>query len=86
MIKPECIKPKSFIKNYKKRQKDAKKWKEIRKLTAEQSEDHTTTCFLDYDYIKNYYKLVAVDLSIQKELGADPKPIRQKKLIEKLKN
>ena len=32
---------------------------------------------LDYDYIKNHYRLIAVDLSRQKELDADPKAIQQ---------
>ena len=30
-------------------------------------------CLLDYDYIKKYYRLTAVDLSRQKELDANPK-------------
>ena len=33
--------------------------------------------FLDYIYFKNYYKIIAVDLSKQQVLDADPKVIRQ---------
>ena len=32
---------------------------------------------LDYIYLKNYYKIVAVDLSKQQALDADPKAIQQ---------
>ena len=32
---------------------------------------------LDYDYFKKNYKLVAVDLSKQKELDADPRAIQR---------
>ena len=32
---------------------------------------------LDYDYFKKHYKLIAVDLSKQKELDADPRAIQQ---------
>ena len=32
---------------------------------------------LDYIYLKNYYKIVAVDLSKQQALYADPKAIQQ---------
>ena len=32
---------------------------------------------MDYNYFKKHYKLVNVDLSKQKELGADPRAIRQ---------
>ena len=32
---------------------------------------------LDYDYFKKHYKLVAVNLSKQKELDADPRAIQQ---------
>ena len=35
----------------------------IRKLTTDQGEGYTIECLLDYDYIKNYYRLIAVDLS-----------------------
>ena len=40
-------------------------------------EDYTTGSLLDYDYFKTSYKLVAVDLSKQKELDADPRAIQQ---------
>ena len=42
-----------------------------------EGEDYTTGSLLDYDYIKNNYKLVAVNLSKQKELDADPRAIQQ---------
>ena len=32
---------------------------------------------LDYVYLQNYYKMIAVDLSKQQALGADPKAIQQ---------
>ena len=42
------------------------KWyEEIRKSTSGQGEDYTTGCLLNYDYKKNHYGLVAVDLSRQ---------------------
>ena len=58
-------------------------------LITWQGEDYTTGCLLDYEYIKNHYRLIAVDLSRQKEvdaLDADPKSIQQIKFAGKLKN
>ena len=40
----------------------------------------------DYDYIKNLYKLIAVDLSRQKELDADQKAIQKIRFVGQLKN
>ena len=40
---------------------------------------------LDYDYIKNHYRLIAVDLSRQKQLHADLKAIQQIELVGQLK-
>ena len=40
-------------------------------------EDYTTGSLLDYNYFKEHCKLVAVDLSKQKELDADPRAIQQ---------
>ena len=58
---------------------------EIRKLTTGQYEDHTAGCLLDYHYIKNDYRLIAVDLIRQKELDADPKVIHQIEFVWLLK-
>ena len=33
----------------------------------------TTGCLLDYNYFKNYYKMIAMDLSRQQALDADPR-------------
>ena len=43
-----------------------KRHKEIRKLTNGQGE-YTTGCLLGYDYVKNYYRLIAVALRRQME-------------------
>ena len=40
-------------------------------------EDYTTGSLLDFNYFKKYYKLIAVDLSKQKKLDADPRAIQQ---------
>ena len=49
----------------------------IRKITTGQGDDSTTGCLLDYTYFKKFYKMIAVDLSKQQALDADPKAIRQ---------
>ena len=50
---------------------DIKKYRELKKVMIRKGEDYTTRSFLDYNYFKKHYKLVAVDLSKQKELDAD---------------
>ena len=52
-------------------------YKNIRKIATGQGDDYTTGCLLDYIYFKNYYKTIAVDLSIQQALNADSKAIKQ---------
>ena len=52
-------------------------YENIRKAAAAQGDDYTTDCLLDYIYFKNYYKIIAVDLSKQQALDADPKTIQQ---------
>ena len=47
----------------------------IRKITTGQIDDYTTGCLLDYPYFKNYYKMIARDLSKQQVLDTDPKAI-----------
>ena len=44
-----------------------KRYGEIRKLTTGQGEYYTAGCLLDYEYVKKYYRLLAVDLSRQKK-------------------
>ena len=64
---------------------DIKRYQEIRKLATGLGEDYTAGCSLDYDYIKNHYRLIAVDLRRQKELDADPKLIQQIEFVKQLK-
>ena len=52
-------------------------YENIRKITTGQGDDYTTGCLLDYAYSKNYYKMIAIDLSKQQVLDADPKAIQQ---------
>ena len=42
---------------------DIKRLKAIRKLTTGQDQDYTTGCLLDYEYVKNNYRLIAIDFS-----------------------
>ena len=54
-----------------------RKYGEIRKIATEKGDDYTTGCLLDYQYFKDHYKLIAVHLSKQKELDADPRSTQQ---------
>ena len=56
---------------------DIKKYRELKKVMIGKGEDYTTGSLIDYNYFKKHYKLVAVDLSKQKELDADPRAIQQ---------
>ena len=47
---------------------DIEKYRELKKVMIGKGEDYTTGSLLDFDYFKKHYKLVAVDLSKQKEL------------------
>ena len=49
----------------------------IRKNATGQGDDYTTGCLLDCTYFKNYYQMIAIDLSKQQALDADPKAIQQ---------
>ena len=50
---------------------------EVRKVSTGYGDDYTTGCLLDYAYFKDNYRLIAVDLSKQKALDADPRAIQQ---------
>ena len=62
----------------------SKKYNVIRKIATEKGDDYTTGCLLDYQYFKDHYQLIAVDLSKQKELDADPRAIQQIEFYGKL--
>ena len=51
-------------------------YKNIRKIAIGQGDDYTTGCLLDSTYFKNYYKMIAIDLSKQQALDADPRAIQ----------
>ena len=49
----------------------------IRKIATGQGDDYTTGCLLDYPYFADTYKMIAVGLSKQQALDADPRAIQQ---------
>ena len=49
----------------------------IRKIATDQGDDYTSGCLLNSQYIKDYYKMIAVDLNKQQALDADPRAIQQ---------
>ena len=49
----------------------------IRKVAIGHGDDYRTGCILDYAYFKENYKMIAIDLSRQQELDADPRAIQQ---------
>ena len=54
-----------------------KTYDNIRNVATGQGDDYATGCLLDYTYLKNYYKMIVVDLSKQQALDEDPKAIQQ---------
>ena len=52
-------------------------YENIRKIATGQGDDYTTGCLLDYPYFQESYKMIAVDLSKQQALDADPRAIQQ---------
>ena len=55
----------------------SKSMMKLERLHQEKGHDYTTGCLLDYQYFRDHYQLIAVDLSKQKELDADPRAIQQ---------
>ena len=52
-------------------------YENIRKIATGQGDDYTTGCLLDYSYFVDSYRMIAVDLSKQQALDADPRAIQQ---------
>ena len=61
-----------------------KTYENIRKIATGQGDDYTTGCLLDYSYFKDHYKMIAIDLSKQQSLDADPRAIQQIKFTANL--
>ena len=55
---------------------DIEKYRELKKVMIRKGEDCTAGSLLDFNDFDKRYKLVAVDLSKQKELDADPRAIQ----------
>ena len=56
---------------------DIKTYVNARKTATGQGDDYTTGCLLDYPYFTGNYKIIAIDLSKQQILDADPRAIQQ---------
>ena len=52
-------------------------YENIRKITTGKGDNYTTGCLLDYLYFRDKYKMIAIDLSRQQALDADPRAIQQ---------
>ena len=52
-------------------------YENIWKIAVRQGDDYTTGCLLDYNNFNEHHKMIAIDLSEQQELDADPKAIQQ---------
>ena len=50
-----------------------KTYENVRKIATGQGDDYATGCFLDYSCSKDQYKMIAIDLSKQQALDADPR-------------
>ena len=54
-----------------------KTYENIRRIATGQRDDYTTGWLLDYSYFKENYKSIAIDLTKQHALDADPRAIQQ---------
>ena len=58
--------------------KDSKvTYENIRKVAIGKGDDNTNGCLLYYPYFRDSYKMIAIDLSKQQVLDADPRTIQQ---------
>ena len=63
---------------------DLETYENIRKIATCQGDDYTAGCLLGYSYFKDYYKMIAIDLSKQQVLDADPRAILQNNITANL--
>ena len=55
----------------------SKTYQNIRNIATGKGDDYITGCLLNYPYFKKHDKMIAIDLSRQNELNADPRAIQQ---------
>ena len=55
----------------------SKTYENIRKIATGKGDDYTTGCLLGYPYFKKNHKMIAIHLSRQNKLDADPRAIQQ---------
>ena len=58
----------------------------FKRLQLVNENDYTVGCLLDYLFFKEHYELLAIDLSKQQKLEADPKAIQQINFTGNLEN
>ena len=56
---------------------DIEKYRELKKVMIGKGDYYITGSLFDFNYFDKHYKLVAVDLTKQKELDADPRAIQE---------
>ena len=59
-------------------------YENIRKIATGKGDDYATGSLLDCQYFRDNYKMIAVDLSRQQALDADPRAIQQINFTENL--
>ena len=52
-------------------------YENIRKIATVHRDDYTTACLLSYPYVNDTYKIIAISLSKQEALDANPGAIQQ---------
>ena len=58
-------------------QNNLKTYDNISKIATGQGDDYTTGCLRDFNYFKEHYKLIAIDLSKEQKLDTDPQSMQQ---------
>ena len=58
-------------------QNNLRRYDNIWKIATGQADDYATGCLIDYHYFREYFKMVAIGLSKQQALDADPKAKQQ---------
>ena len=54
-----------------------KQYDEVKKVSTGQGDDYITECLIDYEYFKDHYRLIAVDLRSQSTLSRKIKNIKK---------